>query len=181
MDSSVLPKDEIWFLHLCHHISNAVYRVHFIVLCVVNTKFHYCFGICVHNLSCILVFIEIHEYLYSSYSAFVWIHFNFGVDGSHVTMKCISKKLNAGITLKYSGHIYFLFIINPLTPNDPYSGRTAPLTSKCCILYIYSTNVGTEYFKHGIYCPFFPLQNAVCFIILTYLVPVLFTFYIQVC
>jgi len=31
-----------------------------------------------------------------------------------------------------------------------------------------------------IYSPFFPLQNAVCFIILTYLVPVLFTFYIQV-
>jgi len=26
---------------------------------------------------------------------------------------------------------------------------------------------------------FFPLQNAVCFIILTYLVPVLFTFFIQ--
>ena len=65
---------------------------------------------------------------------------------------------------------------NPLTPNDPYSGRTAPLT---CILYIYSTNLGAEYFKHGIYSPFFPLQNAVRFIILTYLVPVLFTFYIQ--
>ena len=47
------------------------------------------------------------------------------------------------------------------------------------ILYIYSTNMGTEYFKHGIYSPFFPLQNVVCFIILTYLVPVLFTFYIQ--
>ena len=69
--------------------------------------------------------------------------------------------------------------INLLTPNDPYSGRTAPLTSKRCILYIYSTNTGTEYFKHGIYSLFFPLQNAVCFIILTYLVPVLFTFYIQ--
>jgi len=66
-----------------------------------------------------------------------------------------------------------------LTPNDHYSGRTAPLTSKCCSLYIYSTNIGTEYFKHGIYSPFFTLQNAVCFIILTYLVPVLFTFYIQ--
>jgi hypothetical protein len=26
---------------------------------------------------------------------------------------------------------------------------------------------------------FFPLQNAICFIILTYLVPVLFAFYIQ--
>jgi len=69
--------------------------------------------------------------------------------------------------------------INLLTPNDDYSGRTAPLTSKCCILYIYSTNIGTEYFKHGIYSLFFPLQNAVCFINLTYLVPVLFTFYLQ--
>ena len=45
--------------------------------------------------------------------------------------------------------------LNPLTPNDPYSGRTAALTSKRCILYIYSTNTGTEYFKHGIYSPFF--------------------------
>jgi len=34
--------------------------------------------------------------------------------------------------------------VNPLTPNDPYRGRTAPLTSKCCILYNYSTNIGTE-------------------------------------
>jgi len=69
--------------------------------------------------------------------------------------------------------------INPFTPNDPYSGRTAPLTSKRCILYIYSTNIGTACFKHGIYSPFFSLQNAVCFIILTYFVPVLFTLYIQ--
>jgi hypothetical protein len=64
-------------------------------------------------------------------------------------------------------------------PNDPYRGRTAPLTSKRCILYIYSTNIGTDYFKRGIYSPFFRLKNAVCFIILMYLVPVLFTFYIQ--
>jgi len=70
-------------------------------------------------------------------------------------------------------------VINLLTPNDNCSGRTAPLTSKCCILYIYSTNIGTEYFKHGIYSQFFPLQNTVCFINLTYLVSVLFTFYIQ--
>ena len=45
--------------------------------------------------------------------------------------------------------------VNPLTPNDPYRGRTAPLTSKRCILYIYSKNKGTEYFKHGINSPFF--------------------------
>ena len=69
--------------------------------------------------------------------------------------------------------------VNPLTPNDHYSSRTAPLTSKRYILYIYSAKTGTEYFKQGIYSPSFSLQNAVCFIILTYLVPVLFTFYIQ--
>ena len=69
--------------------------------------------------------------------------------------------------------------INRLTPNDPYMGRTAPLTSKRCILDIYSTNIGTDYFKLALYSPFFPLQNAVCFIMLTCLVPVLFRFYIQ--
>ena len=58
-------------------------------------------------------------------------------------------------------------------------GRTAPLTSKRSILYIYSTNIGTEYFKNALYSPFFSLQNAVCFIMVTCLVPVLFTFYIQ--
>ena len=54
--------------------------------------------------------------------------------------------------------------LNPLTPKDLYTSRTAPLTSKRCILYIYSTNVGTEHFKHALYSPFFSLQNAFCFI-----------------
>ena len=48
-----------------------------------------------------------------------------------------------------------LTLINRLIPNDPYMGRTAPLTSKRCILYIYSTNIGTEYFKHALHSPFF--------------------------
>ena len=69
--------------------------------------------------------------------------------------------------------------INLLAPNDDYNGHTAPPTSKCCILYVYSTNIGIEYFKHGTDSPIFPLQNAVCFINLTYLVLILFTFYIQ--
>ena len=73
----------------------------------------------------------------------------------------------------------YLNVFNTLKPNDHYRSRNAPLTSKRFILYIYSTNIGTEYFKRGIYSSFFSLQNAVCFIILTYLVPVLFTFYIQ--
>jgi len=62
---------------------------------------------------------------------------------------------NLGKTLFSPCRISTVTHINPLTPNDPYSGHTTPLTSKRCILYIYSTNTGTEYYKHGIYCPFF--------------------------
>jgi len=70
--------------------------------------------------------------------------------------------------------------INPLPPKDSHSGRsTAPLTSKSCILYIYSTNTVLNILNMVYTVRFFPLQNAVCFIILTYLVPVLFTFSIQ--
>ena len=89
------------------------------------------------------------------------------------------RELFCATTLVVFHYVRYLLFFNLLTPNDDYSGLTAPLTSKRFILYIYSTHIGTEYFKHGIYSPFFPLQNAVCFIILTYLVPVLFTFYIQ--
>ena len=42
------------------------------------------------------------------------------------------------------------FSVNRLTPNYPYMGRTAPLTSKRCILCIYSTNIGTDYFKNAL-------------------------------
>ena len=44
---------------------------------------------------------------------------------------------------------------NPSKPNDPYRGRTAPLTSKRRILYIYSTNIGTEYLKKKYVLSFF--------------------------
>jgi hypothetical protein len=55
----------------------------------------------------------------------------------------------------------------------------ALLPSKHPILYIFSTNIRTEFFKHAALSPFFPLQNAVDFTMLPFLVPVLFTFYIQ--
>ena len=68
---------------------------------------------------------------------------------AHSTLRFVEFSVN-----QVRAHLLFF---NPLTPNDHYSGRTAPLTSKRSILYIYSTNIGTEYFKHGIYSPFFSL------------------------
>jgi thiosulfate reductase cytochrome b subunit len=74
---------------------------------------------------------------------------------------------------------YQRYEINHLTPNGHFSGRTAPLTSRRYTLYIYPTNIRTKYFKHAAHSPFFPLQNAVYFIMLHFLVPVLLTFYTQ--
>ena len=45
--------------------------------------------------------------------------------------------------------------INTLAPNDVYISRTAQLTSRRCILNIYSTNILTEYFKHAAHSQFF--------------------------
>ena len=47
----------------------------------------------------------------------------------------------------YRAIFFRMFHFNPLQPN-------APLTSKRYILYIYSINIGPEYFKYGIYSPF---------------------------
>ena len=70
-------------------------------------------------------------------------------------------------------------MFNPLTPKDPYRGRTAPLTSKVAF-YIFIQQIQILNILNMVYTlRFFSLQNAVCFIILTYLVPVLFTFFIQ--
>ena len=66
---------------------------------------------------------------------------------------------------------------NPLAPNDLNICRTAQLTSRRCVLNIYSTHILTEYFKHAAHSPFFfSLQDAVYFIMLSFLVPVIFTF-----
>ena len=64
--------------------------------------------------------------------------------------KIINNKVYRMVTLPF-----VLDDINPLAPNDVYICRTAQLTSRCCILNIYSTNILTEYFKHAAHSPFF--------------------------
>jgi len=43
----------------------------------------------------------------------------------------------SSVSDKTVAHYITCMLINPLMPKDQYSGRTAPLTSKRCILYIY--------------------------------------------
>ena len=66
---------------------------------------------------------------------------------------------------KFAAHVVTLWRLTT------YICRTAQLTSRRCILNIYSTNILTEHFKHS-----FALQGAVNFIMLSFLVPVIFTF-----
>jgi len=88
----------------------------------------------------------------------------------HITVDRTHARVKMLVSQQYLIAVTIVDIINLLTPNDPYIGRTAPLTSKRCIIYIYIyiytsyiyilvyiyiflTNIGTEYFKHGIYSP----------------------------
>ena len=47
---------------------------------------------------------------------------------------------------KFEAYRCKIFGINPLAPNGVYKRRTTQLTSRRCILNIYSTNIFTEYF-----------------------------------
>jgi hypothetical protein len=69
--------------------------------------------------------------------------------------------------------------INHLTPNGHFSGRTAPLTYRCCIFLFIQQICVLNILNMLHTLRFFPLQNVVYFIMLPFLVPVLFTFYIQ--
>jgi hypothetical protein len=66
--------------------------------------------------------------------------------------------------MKFWGKIYiYIYVVPHRQPPD-------------VAFYIF---IRTEYFKHTARSLFFPLQNAVYFIMLPFLVSVLFTFYIQ--
>jgi hypothetical protein len=47
----------------------------------------------------------------------------------------------------------------PLITVRPIYRTGVPLPSQCCILYIFLTNISTEYFKHAAHSPFFLLKK----------------------
>jgi len=60
MDSSVSPKDKIWFLCVCHHISNAVYCK---VWHDLNAVFyHCCLAVCSFDRVLLFLFLETREH-----------------------------------------------------------------------------------------------------------------------
>jgi hypothetical protein len=61
-----------------------------------------------------------------------------------------------------------------------YIGRAYRCPPYVAFYIFFKTNISTEYFKHAAHSPY-SLQNTVYFIMLPFMVPVLFTFYIQVC
>jgi len=61
----------------------------------------------------------------------------------YIQFTCLSNLLYLFLIFHYHGN----WKLNPLKPNDLKRRRTAQLTSRCCILYIYSTNIRNEYFK----------------------------------
>ena len=115
----------------------------------------------------LIIFLFNLPWVFGSYITFFSIHATF----LYIRLQCSERTETVEVNGARSNHFWnwqktFDFggissyelwndTLNPLTPKEPYSERTATLTSKRCILYIYSTNIGTEYFRHGIYSSFF--------------------------
>jgi len=68
-----------------------------------------------------------------------------------------------------------MFSMNHLTPNGHYKGRTAQLTSRCCI-YVFIQQIYILNILKMLHNLRFSLQNAIYFIILPFFVSVLFIF-----
>ena len=137
-----------------------MYYSHKHYLCVHHKSQSHRFGfgdVAGHNLWAIYCFLKEH-----------W-HCNFV--GAHCTPGRFCWRVNWGFWVVWLVSDFPNLIVMPFNlqpPNDICICRTAPLTSRYCILYIYSTNICTEYFKHAAHSPFFPLQNAVYFIMLPF-------------
>jgi len=60
-------------------------------------------------------------------------------------------------SLCYIAGVTFLLVLPILTFKNlcPIYRTGVPLPSKCCILYIFSANISTEYFKQAAHSPFF--------------------------
>ena len=66
----------------------------------------------------------------------------------HPSFLCYTQDCSENATgMNFIVGSYWYF--NPLMPNDLYKRRTLQVTSRRHILYIYSTNISTEYFKHA--------------------------------
>jgi hypothetical protein len=88
------------------------------------------------------------EILKSSVSSCVQADVQENYDTNIATPNKICEDVQFIFHLEYSWTLNVQHI-SPLMPNGHYAGRTAPLTSRRCILNIYSTNICTEYFKHS--------------------------------
>jgi hypothetical protein len=84
-----------------------------------------------------------------------------------------STKEKAASSLQLTTYSY-----EPLRTVRPIYRTGVPLPSRCCILYIFSTNISTEYFKHAALSLFFSSKCRL-FHNATFFGSVLFTFYIQ--
>jgi thiosulfate reductase cytochrome b subunit len=92
----------------------------------------------------------------------------------------LSETCRVSCQNKFVKLVHLIGFINHLMPNGHFSGRTAPLTYRCCIFFLFTQRIYVLNILNMLHSlSFFPLQNVVYFIMLPFLVPVLFTFYIQ--
>ena len=129
MDTSVSPKDETWFLRVCHHISNAVYvtfEISYLTL-IFKTK-------------------TIEKVVLSKWNCVWQLTFTLSVK---YCLYCTLTVTNMAMMRKPSCSLLYLkqsepvchtqkwITVSPLRTMHPIYRTGVPLPSRCCILYIF--------------------------------------------
>jgi len=129
MESSVSPKDETWFLRVCHHISNAVYvtfEISYLTL-IFKTK-------------------TIEKVVLSKWNCVWQLTFTLSVK---YCLYCTLTVTNMAMMRKPSCSLLYLkqsepvchtqkwITVSPLRTMHPIYRTGVPLPSRCCILYIF--------------------------------------------
>ena len=53
-------------------------------------------------------------------------------------MKLVCEVEDRGIAVRFLATMQILHLVNHLTPNGNFSGRTAPLNYRCCVFYLFN-------------------------------------------
>ena len=145
MDSSVSVKDEVWFLRVCHHISNAVLLLNDVsgkktirptfkgkefqeeVSKIPKERASQ-----LHRRGSLKLRTNLYLWKINARARILGWEPQWKVDWKY-TMKYRVKLI---IHIE-RGNCLLKHVINHLMPNDHLSGRTAPLTYRCCIFYLF--------------------------------------------
>jgi hypothetical protein len=128
-------------------------------------SYHACMHACMHTYIHTYIYTYMHAYIHTHIHTYIYTYMHAYIHTHTYIYIYIYTCMHTYIHTYIPSHIFellgiLLFILDKscltFRHRASYIYRTtAPLTSRCCIIYIYSTNINAKFFKHGSMSPSF--------------------------